>query len=97
MSVSDLTDHTDMLASHGVQRRVAGLCPQGRGKGRATVAEWSFKAATAPSDEDGTAPTVLADRMGMTRGAISKLADRLVTKGLVARTQAEGRGKTSFR
>lgn len=46
-----------------------------------TVAEWSFMRAV--FDEDGTAPTLLADRMGMTRGAISKLADRLVAKGLV--------------
>lgn len=45
-------------------------------------------------DEDGTAPTALADRMGMTRGAISKLAVRLVAKGLVARTESGWRGQT---
>jgi DNA-binding MarR family transcriptional regulator len=31
-------------------------------------------------------PSVLADRMGMTKGAISKLADRLLAKGLIERT-----------
>lgn len=43
---------------------------------RVTAAKWSF---------------MRADRMCMTRGAISKLADRLVAKGLVASTEA-GRG-----
>lgn len=32
-------------------------------------------------------PSVLAGRLGMTRGAISKLADRLVGKGLIAREE----------
>jgi DNA-binding MarR family transcriptional regulator len=32
------------------------------------------------------APSLLADRMGMTRGAISKLADRLEGKALLTRT-----------
>jgi DNA-binding MarR family transcriptional regulator len=31
------------------------------------------------------APSALADRLGMTRGAISKIADRLEGKGLAAR------------
>jgi DNA-binding MarR family transcriptional regulator len=48
-----------------------------------TVAEWAFMRAL--FDSDGMAPSVLADRMGMTRGAITKLADRLVAKGLVSR------------
>ncbi|MFQ8433293.1 MarR family winged helix-turn-helix transcriptional regulator [Amaricoccus sp. W119] len=56
-----------------------------------TVAEWSFMRAV--FDDDGTAPTLLADRMGMTRGAISKLADRLVAKGFVVRSEAGGRGQ----
>lgn len=56
-----------------------------------TVAEWTFMRALL--DEGSTAPTVLADRMGMTRGAISKLAGRLVVKGLIARAEAGGRGQ----
>ena len=34
---------------------------------------------------DAIAPTALADRMGMTKGAISKLAGRLLEKGLIER------------
>ncbi|MGK9170747.1 MarR family transcriptional regulator [Inquilinus limosus] len=34
-------------------------------------------------------PSALADRLGMTRGAISKLADRLVAKRLITREAAE--------
>ncbi len=49
-----------------------------------TVAEWVML-----RELHGAAPlppSRLADRMGMTRGAISKLADRLLDKGLLART-----------
>lgn len=35
---------------------------------------------------DALAPSRLADKIGLTRGAISKLADRLIAKGLVTRT-----------
>jgi DNA-binding MarR family transcriptional regulator len=35
------------------------------------------------------APSVLAERLGMTRGAISKLGDRLVAKGHISRTADE--------
>jgi DNA-binding MarR family transcriptional regulator len=39
-------------------------------------------------DVDAMAPSALAAKMGMTKGAISKLADRLVDKRLVARTES---------
>ena len=38
---------------------------------------------------EAMAPSALAERIGMTRGAISKLADRLETKTLVRRTISE--------
>ncbi len=59
-----------------------------------TVAEWVFLRAL--FDQDGTSPSELADRMGMTKSAISKLADRLIEKGLVARSasQVDRRGQT---
>src|SRR5262249_57380142 len=38
---------------------------------------------------EAMAPSALAERIGMTRGAISKLADRLETKALVTRTISE--------
>jgi len=48
-----------------------------------TVAEWVVLRML--YDVEGIAPSVLAARMGMTKGAISKLADRLLAKALVVR------------
>lgn len=48
-----------------------------------TVAEWVFLRML--YDVESIAPSQLAERMGMTKGAISKLADRLVEKDLVVR------------
>lgn len=53
-----------------------------------TVAEWVVLRELLRLEE--TAPSCLADSMGMTRGAISKLLDRLMAKGLVDRTCGEG-------
>jgi DNA-binding MarR family transcriptional regulator len=53
-----------------------------------TVAEWVVLREL--FDGDGLAPSVLAERMGMTRGGISKLADRLVEKSLAARKSGNG-------
>ncbi|WP_247889774.1 MarR family winged helix-turn-helix transcriptional regulator [Azospirillum brasilense] len=49
-----------------------------------TVAEWVVLRDLHGCD--GAAPSLLADRLGMTRGAISKLADRLAAKGLLTRS-----------
>ncbi len=59
-----------------------------------TVAEWVLLRllyGAAP-----TAPSRLADAMGMTRGAITKLADRLLDKGLLLRaaSRQDGRAQT---
>ncbi len=48
-----------------------------------TVAEWVFLRML--YDVELIVPSQLAERMGMTKGAISKLADRLVEKDLVVR------------
>ncbi len=48
-----------------------------------TVAEWVFLRAL--YDTGSVAPSQLADRMAMTKGAISKLADRLLEKSLIER------------
>jgi DNA-binding MarR family transcriptional regulator len=61
--------------SHGFARRV-----EAEG---VTVAEWVVLRML--YDVEGIAPSVLAARMGMTKGAISKLADRLLAKALVVR------------
>lgn len=59
-----------------------------------TVAEWVILREL--HETDTLAPSRLAERLGMTRGAISKLADRLEAKALVSRTAnpADGRGQT---
>jgi DNA-binding MarR family transcriptional regulator len=58
-----------------------------------TVAEWVFMRHL--RDVEPVAPGTLAERMGMTRGAISKLAERLVGKSLVDRVPDpdDGRGQ----
>lgn len=83
--VSSLTDHLGFwlrLVSNQVSQSFAArLEAQG-----VTVAEWVMLRAlygTAPE-----APSRLADTMGMTKGAITKLADRLIAKGLVVRRQS---------
>jgi DNA-binding MarR family transcriptional regulator len=56
-----------------------------------TVAEWVMLRQL--FDEQALSPSVLAERMGMTRGAISKLADRLLGKALIARTDSDRDGR----
>ena len=46
-----------------------------------TVAEWVVMRAL--FDEGGMKPSVLAEKIGLTRGAVSKLVDRLATKKLI--------------
>jgi DNA-binding MarR family transcriptional regulator len=58
-----------------------------------TVAEWAVMRVLYSMQP--VAPSQLADEMGMTRGAISKLADRLVSKSLVARARSND-GRTQF-
>jgi DNA-binding MarR family transcriptional regulator len=61
--------------SHGFQQKV-----QGKG---VTVAEWVVLRELFDAKE--AAPSAVAGRLRMTRGAISKLAERLSAKGLVRR------------
>jgi DNA-binding MarR family transcriptional regulator len=49
-----------------------------------TVAEWVVMREM--FDDQETSPGVLAERIGMTRGGVSKLVDRLVGKQLITRT-----------
>jgi DNA-binding MarR family transcriptional regulator len=59
-----------------------------------TVAEWVLMRVLL--GRATIAPSQLADEMGMTRGAISKLADRLIEKALIARepSRHDGRSQT---
>ena len=48
-----------------------------------TVAEWVLLRHLL--GEEALAPSRLSERMGMTRGTVSKLAERLIAKGLLVR------------
>lgn len=81
-SPSDLHHHlgywlrmVSNAVSHSFARKV-----EGEG---VTVAEWVFLRVL--YDVDRIAPSLLAERMGMTKGAISKLADRLLEKDFIKR------------
>jgi len=86
LNTSKLTDHTGYwmrMVSNAVSqeftRKVTGQ--------DVTVAEWSFMRALC--DSEPMPPSILAVKMGMTKGAISKLAERLLAKGLVARKESK--------
>lgn len=82
-AVADLASHTGYLlrmVSNAVSQRFARrVADEG-----VTVAEWAMLRSLYGSD--AIAPSTLARRMGITKGAISKLADRLLEKGLIERT-----------
>lgn len=91
--VPDLTRHLGFWlrrvsnhVSHAFSVRLAG-----RG---VTVAEWALLRAL--YDRAPHPPSRIAEEMGMTRGAITRLADRLIAKSLLVRTASasDGRAQT---
>lgn len=72
--------------SHAFARKLEG---QG-----VTVAEWVVLRQL--YGRDAIAPSRLAEMLGLTRGAISKLADRLIEKGLVMREASAEDGRAHF-
>lgn len=85
-SVSTLASHTGFWlrlvsnhVSHSFARKLAGS--------GATVAEWVILREIFEAGK--TSPGRLATSTGLTRGAVSKLVERLVRKGLVSRTEAD--------
>lgn len=66
-----------------VSNHVSHAFSQKLGAEGVTPAEWAFMRALYEHELIG--PRRLADRMGLTRSAISKLADRLTVKGFVTR------------
>jgi DNA-binding MarR family transcriptional regulator len=92
-SVSDLTTHLGFwlraVSNHVSHAFAAKLSSKG-----VTVAEWVMMRSL--YGKDPMSPTRLAEDMGMTRGAISKLADRLIRKSLIARKAShdDGRAQT---
>jgi DNA-binding MarR family transcriptional regulator len=84
LTVSDLKKHVGFWlrfvsnhVSHAFARKLLAT--------GVTVAEWVVMREM--FDDDQTSPGVLAQRIGMTRGGVSKLADRLVTRKLIARRE----------
>src|SRR5580693_4245756 len=92
-SASDLTAHLGYwlryVANHVSQAFARKVEAHG-----VTVAEWVLMRQLL--DQKALAPSRLADRMGMTRGAISKLADRLIAKSMLVRVAdpEDGRAQT---
>jgi DNA-binding MarR family transcriptional regulator len=85
-AVSDLKKHVGFwlrfVSNHVSQAFARRLMESG-----VTVAEWVVMREM--FDEEETSPGVVAERIGMTRGGVSKLMDRLVGKGLVTRKERE--------
>jgi DNA-binding MarR family transcriptional regulator len=72
--------------SHAFARKLAGK--------EATVAEWVLMRTL--YDNEPTPPSRLANELGMSRGGITKLADRLIAKSLIVREAdaVDGRAQT---
>lgn len=90
MPPSELTDHLGYWlrqasnhVSHAFARKLAAR--------DVTVAEWALLRML--YDTPPTPPGELARRMGLTRGAVSKLAERLIAKQLVARAENPDDGR----
>ena len=91
--VSDLTTHIGfwlrMVSNHVSHAFAVKLADK-----EVTVAEWSLMRALYGGEP--MPPSRLADDMGMSRGAITKLADRLIAKSLIVREASadDGRAQT---
>jgi len=80
--VPELSAHTGYLlrmVSNAVSHRFA----RSVSVESVTVAEWAMLRSL--YGDEAVSPSILARKMGMTKGAISKLADRLTEKGLIER------------
>lgn len=91
--VPELTDHLGywlrQLSNHVSQGFARKLADKD-----VTVAEWGLMRCM--FDREATPPSVLAAEMGLTRGAITKLADRLIVKRYAVRyaNPEDGRAQT---
>lgn len=89
--VSPLESHLGhwlrLASNHAAQHLARALAARG-----VTTAEWVVLRTL--YDSGPVAPSALAERVGLTRGAVTKLIDRLRAKALVVR--AKGRGDRRF-
>jgi DNA-binding MarR family transcriptional regulator len=90
MPVSNLFAHLGfwlrMVSNHVSHAFAAKLAANG-----VTVAEWALMRTL--YRREPIAPSRVAAELGMTRGAITKLADRLIAKSLVVRASSEEDGR----
>lgn len=84
-SMSELSDHLGYWLRL-VSNQVATSFARRLADADVTVAEWVVLRVLAA--RSGVTPSHLSDTLRMTRGAISKLAERLIAKGLVLRTES---------
>ena len=91
--VSDLTAHLGYWLRYVSNHVSQGFASKVETHG-VTVAEWVVMRELL--DMEDAAPSHLAAKLNMTRGAITKLADRLIAKSLVTRKAdpADGRAQT---
>lgn len=91
--VSELTAHLGFwmraVSNHVSHAFAAKLADK-----QVTAAEWVMMRTL--YSKDPMPPSRIADEMGMTRGAITKLADRLIAKSMIVRKadSDDGRGQT---
>jgi DNA-binding MarR family transcriptional regulator len=81
-AVSDLETHLGYWLRF-VSNHVSRAFAQKLDSRGVTVVEWVVMRRL--FGESGVAPSHLAERIGMTRGAITKIADRLIERGLLVR------------
>lgn len=79
-------NHVSNHVSHAFARKLAA-------KG-VTVAEWALMRVL--YDQEPMSPSRLADQMGLTRGAVTKLADRLTAKALITREASPEDGRSQI-
>jgi DNA-binding MarR family transcriptional regulator len=91
--ISDLTSHLGYWLRH-VSNHVSHAFARRLAAKDITVAEWVMLRSL--FGKPPMMPSALADTMGMTRGAITKLAERLIAKALIVREASadDGRSQT---
>jgi DNA-binding MarR family transcriptional regulator len=92
-NAADLTSHLGFWLRYVSNHVSYAFAQKLAGRG-VTVAEWVVMRELYDADE--VAPSFLAERLGMTRGAITKLADRLIRKAFIVRkaSATDGRAQT---
>jgi DNA-binding MarR family transcriptional regulator len=91
--ISALTDHLGYWLRYVSNHVSQSFARKLEGEG-VTVAEWAVLREL--YDGDGLAPSRVAEQLGMTRGAITKLADRLIDKALLTRDASTVDGRAQI-